>query len=78
MSVAAYPLLLLLQAFDKFNFSKSNFVLFFYFTLSSPKTNSGSLVTKLPHTLLIVNSPVFHRTLIYRSPGPHDQIVFGP
>ena len=59
-------------------FQKSDFVLFLYFTLSSPKTNSGSLGTKLPHTLLIVNPPIFYCTLSYRSPGPHGKIVLGP
>ena len=75
MSVAAYHFFLYFQVFNKFNFSQSDFVLFFYFSLSSPNNNSGSLVTKLPHTLLIVNPPTFYYTLSYRSPGLHGKIV---
>ena len=59
-------------------FQKVISFLFFYYTLSSPKTNSGSLVMKLPHTLLTVNPPICYCTLSYRSPGPQDKIVFGP
>ena len=45
--------------------------------MSSPKTNSGSLVTKLPPTLLNVNPPICYCTLSYRLPGPHVKIVLG-
>ena len=46
MSVAAYPFFALIPSVQQiFNFSKSYFVLFFYFTLSSPKTNSGDETT---------------------------------
>ena len=78
MSVEAYLYLVYFQAFSKFKFSKIDFVLFFYFTWSSLKTSSGSLVTILPHTLLIVNPPICYCTFSYRSPGPHGKIVLGP
>ena len=70
--------LLQFQAFNKFNFSKSDFALIFLFTQCSLKTNSGSLVIKLPHTLLIVNPPIYYCILSQRSPGPHGKIVLGP
>ena len=36
------------------------------------------MVTKLPHTLLIVNPPICYCTLSYRSPEPHGKIVLVP
>ena len=42
------------------------------------KTHSGSLVMKLPYTLLILNPPICYCTLSYRSPRSHGKIVLGP
>ena len=42
------------------------------------ETNFGSLVTKLSHTLLIVNSPIYYCILSYRLPNPHGRTVLDP
>ena len=49
----------------------------FLFAQTFSKTNSGSLVIKLPHTLLLVNPPIYHCILSQISPGPHGKIVLG-
>ena len=38
----------------------------------------GSLVTKLPQTLLSVIHPICYFSLSYRSPEPRAKIVLGP
>ena len=59
MSVVAYLFCFSSKRLASLIFQKNDFALFFCFAYSSPKTSSGSLVLKLPQTLLIVKTLQF-------------------